>query len=154
MFYKVVPHKIPRRNDLSLKIFDCQEKKLLPFYTNFSRFQYTDSFPESGSRKHFQGSGMRAIDSSQSITPRVQKIRRFGTLFEKSKKISKRGFLALTKKINFSTLRIENFAKMTSPIDSPPKITYRYVQSSRFELFFHEKSCFSMKKQPMHAFCL
>src|SRR6185437_7157652 len=25
--------------------------------------QYTDSFPESGSRKRFQGSGMRAIDS-------------------------------------------------------------------------------------------
>jgi hypothetical protein len=135
MFYKVVPHKIPRRNDPSLKIFDCQEKKLLPFYTNFSRFQYTDSFPESGSRKHFQGSGMRAIDY-----PRVQKFMRFGTLFDKSKKISKRGFLALTKKINFSTLRIENFAKMTSPIDSPPKITYRYVQSSRFELFFHEKT--------------
>ena len=102
--------------------------------------QCTYSFPESGSRKHFQGSGMRAIDSSQSLTPRIQKIMRFGTLFDKSKKISKRGFLALTKKINFSTLRIENFAKMTSPIDSPPKITYRYVQSSRFELFFHEQT--------------
>ena len=93
MFYKVVPHKIPRRNDPSLKIFDCQEKKLLPFYTNFSRFQYTDSFPESGSRKHFQGSGMRAIDY-----PRVQKIRRFGTLFEKSKKNFEEGFFSFDKK--------------------------------------------------------
>jgi hypothetical protein len=140
MFYKVVPHKIPRRNDPSLKIFDCQEKKLLPFYTNFSRFQYTDSFPESGSRKHFQGSGMRAIDSSQSITPEYKKLGDLVHFLKSRKKISKRGFLALTKKINFSTLRIENFAKMTSPIDSPPKITYRYVQSSRFELFFHVKT--------------
>jgi hypothetical protein len=90
MFYKVVPHKIPRRNDPSLKIFDCQEKKLLPFYTNFSRFQYTDSFPESGSRKHFQGSGMRAIDSSQSITPEYKKL---GDLvhFLKSRKKFRRG---------------------------------------------------------------
>ena len=30
----------------------------------------TDSFPESGSRKHFQDSGMRAIDSPHKITPR------------------------------------------------------------------------------------
>ena len=32
--------------------------------------QCTDSFPESGSKKHFQGSGMRAIDSPHKITPR------------------------------------------------------------------------------------
>src|SRR3954465_15409465 len=32
--------------------------------------QYTDSFPESGSRKRFQGSGMRAIDSPHEITLR------------------------------------------------------------------------------------
>ena len=32
--------------------------------------QCTDSFSESGSRKHFQGSGMRAIDSPHKITPR------------------------------------------------------------------------------------
>jgi len=102
--------------------------------------QCTDSFHESGSRKHFQGSGMRAIDSSQSITPEYKKLGDLVHFLKSRKKISKRGFLALTKKINFSTLRIENFAKMTSPIDSPPKITYRYVQSSRFELFFHVKT--------------
>jgi hypothetical protein len=31
--------------------------------------QYTDPFPESGPEKHFQGSGMRAIDSSNRKTP-------------------------------------------------------------------------------------
>ena len=32
--------------------------------------QYTNFFPESGSRKHFQDSGMRAIDFPHEITPR------------------------------------------------------------------------------------
>jgi hypothetical protein len=72
--------------------------------------------------------------------PGVQKISLFGALFDNSKKFLKRSFLALTKKINFSTLRIENFAKITSPIDSPHKITYMHVHSSRFEMFFQEKT--------------
>src|SRR6202012_342360 len=45
----------------------CIEAKIKHF--GFS-LQYTDSFPESGSRKRFQGLGMRTIDSPHEITPR------------------------------------------------------------------------------------
>jgi hypothetical protein len=41
--------------------------------------QYIDSFPESGSRNRFKGSGMRAINSPHKITPK-------GSLVKKIKK--------------------------------------------------------------------
>jgi len=44
----------------------------------------------------------------------------------------------LGEKINFSGVRSENFFKIIPPFDSSQKITYMYVQSSCFELFFHD----------------
>jgi hypothetical protein len=76
---------------------------------------------------HFHDSAMLKIDFPPRKThmqPLFCDLTRFGALFKNSKKNLKRGFLAMTKKINFSTLRSENFAKIASPIDSPPKITY------------------------------
>ena len=47
------------------------------------RFNTHSYFPESGSRKRFQGSGMRAIDLSHEITPRNMILReKFQKIFD------------------------------------------------------------------------
>src|SRR3569833_814013 len=45
------------------------------------RFNTHIYFPESGSRKRFQGSGMRAIDSPHKITPRRSLVNKISTRF-------------------------------------------------------------------------
>ena len=75
---------IPRLEKRKNRRFSHKNPKIFRF-----SLQYTDSFPESGSRKRFQGLRMRAIDSPHKITPK-------GSLVKKIKKIFFRKNLHVT----------------------------------------------------------
>src|SRR3954454_4810275 len=56
---------IPRLEKPKNRRFSHKNPKMFDF-----RFNTPTPFPESGSRKHFHTSGMRAIDFSHKVTPR------------------------------------------------------------------------------------
>jgi hypothetical protein len=130
--HRLIGHKVRGFESRLVRLLFAQSKNFCIMQKFFTLQKYL--FVRSKSKNSF------IFEFLMPKNPGVQKISLFGALFDNSKNFLKRGFLALTTKINFSTLRIENFVKITSPIDSPHKITYMHVHSSRFEMFFQEKT--------------